>query len=314
MRTWLIVITAALVSALSVVFGGFRVEARSLAAAGGASLLCEGLAWFYRTRRPDPRIAATLSAVAQVLVVSAAAGVMSYTVAARGGPLWDATFASWDKNLGVDWLAYAAMVNNHPWLAWTGGFAYDSFEPQIIFVLIVLGFVGYTRTLVRFCTAFALAAMAVVLISGAMPALGTYPGLGIEPGRFSNILPRDVYTTAAVLAELRRGGLRSFALNEIYGIISFPSFHTVSAILMASAMWRVSWARWPVLALNVIMIAATPVFGGHYVVDVLGGTAIALAASAAARIFERRSTALDAYPNQTGWSRHIAGPKSVSEA
>ena len=93
MRTWRIVAAAALASAPSVVAGDFAVGSRGLAVAAGASLLCAGLALFYRMRRPEPRIAATLSAVARVLVVSAAAGVMSYTVAARGGPLWDGTFA-----------------------------------------------------------------------------------------------------------------------------------------------------------------------------------------------------------------------------
>ena len=284
MRSWTIVAAAVLASALSVVAGGFAVGLRSVAVAGSASLLCWGLAWFYRTRRPEPRIAATLSAVARVLLVSAAAGVMSYTVAARGGPLWDATFADWDRALGLDWLAYAAAVNRLAWLARAGGFAYDSFTVQIVAALLILGFTGRLRELERFCTAFALAAAAVVLVSGLMPALGVYPGLGIAPGRFAAIAPRDVYTNAAVLADLRHGGLRSFGLDEIYGIISFPSFHTVGGVLVATALWRVSWARWPVLALDAAMIAATPVFGGHYMVDVLAGAGVALAAIAAARI------------------------------
>ena len=284
MRTWRIVAAAALASALSVVAGGFAVGPRSLAVAAGASLLCWGLAWFYRVRRPEPRIAPTLSAVAQVLVVSAAAGVLSYTVAARGGPLWDSTFAAWDRALGLDWMAYAAAVNRHPWLAWAGGLAYDSFEFQILAALLVLGFTGHLRDLERFCTAFALAAVAVVLVSGLMPALGVYPGLGIAPDRFAHIAPRDVYSSAVVVAELRHGGLRSFGLDEIYGIIAFPSFHTVGGVLVATALWRVPWARWPVLALDAAMIAATPVLGGHYMVDILAGAGVALAAIAAARI------------------------------
>ena len=296
MRTWLIVIAAALISTLSVVAEGFAVGPRSLAAVGGASLLCEGLAWFYRTRRPDPRIAATLSAVAQVLVVSAAAGVMSYTVAAWGGSLWDATFASWDKALGLDWPVYAALVDGHPVLAWAGGLAYDSFEFQILVALLALGFTGRVRALEEFCTAFALSALAVVLISGAMPALGVYPGLGIPPGQWPNVVPRDVYTSAAIVTELRHGGLRSFSIDEICGVIAFPSFHTVGAVLVAMAMWRVPRLRWPFVVLDGAMIAATPVFGGHYFVDVFGGVSVALAASTAVGALKRRSSAFGAHP------------------
>ena len=289
MENWRIIAVTAVVSASCLAANGFSVEPQGFVFVGLAAVGCEGLAFCYRSCRPDVRLAASLSAVAQMVVLSAAAGALSYVAAARGGPLWDATFASWDQTLGFDWLAYAAAVEAHPALAQLGGLAYDSLKFQLLFVLLALGFSGRTRALGTFVVAYTLAALATVLLSGLMPALGTFPGQNISLNRFPHLAPRDVYESAAAVLDLRGGGLRRFALADIYGIISFPSFHAACGVLIAVALWPVRALRWPVLALDGLMVAATPLCGGHYFVDVLAGAATALAASAAVREMDGRA-------------------------
>ena len=283
MQPWRIVALTAVTAALGLAALGFTVDSRGVAVTVCATLLCEALALYYRAVRPDPRLSASLTAVAQVVVFSAVAGPLSYVAAALGGQLWDATFARWDRCLGVDWLGYAAFVEGHPLFALAGGVAYDSFKLQILLVLLVLGFTGRTRALAEFVVAFALSGAAVVLLSGLMPALGAYPGLGVPPGRFPLIAPRDVYDTAATVVELRRGGARSLSLSDLYGIISFPSFHAAGAVLFCAALWRIPVLRWPAAAWEALMAAATPTHGGHYVVDVLAGGATAATALVVAR-------------------------------
>jgi membrane-associated phospholipid phosphatase len=54
-------------------------------------------------------------------------------------------------------------------------------------------------------------------------------------------------------------------------------------VLYAWALWPARWLR-PILVLaNAAMLAATPIDGGHYFVDLFAGMAIAIAAIAAAR-------------------------------
>ena len=61
-------------------------------------------------------------------------------------------------------------------------------------------------------------------------------------------------------------------------MISFPSFHTANGILFVWALWPFRLLRLPMLVLNFLLIASTPLAGAHYVVDLIGGAAVAFAA------------------------------------
>jgi hypothetical protein len=72
------------------------------------------------------------------------------------------------------------------------------------------------------------------------------------------------------------------------GVLTFPSFHAVSAVLYAWAFWPIRWLRPLALLCNGAMMAATPVGWGHYLVDLLAGIVVAAAAIYAARLIVRR--------------------------
>jgi membrane-associated phospholipid phosphatase len=74
---------------------------------------------------------------------------------------------------------------------------------------------------------------------------------------------------------LRDGSLRHLELFKLAGIVSFPSFHTASGVLYIWALWPVRYFRWAAIATNAWMIAATPLIGAHYVIDVIGGIGVA---------------------------------------
>jgi membrane-associated phospholipid phosphatase len=77
--------------------------------------------------------------------------------------------------------------------------------------------------------------------------------------------------------------LRHLDLFGLGGIVTFPSFHAASAVLYAWALWPVRWMRPIVVLAFTAMLAATPINGGHYLIDIIAGTAIAILAIAAAR-------------------------------
>jgi membrane-associated phospholipid phosphatase len=62
------------------------------------------------------------------------------------------------------------------------------------------------------------------------------------------------------------------------GLISFPSFHTANAILIVWTLWPIHLLRFVLLPLNLLLIASTPLCGAHYVIDIVGGAAVAFAA------------------------------------
>jgi membrane-associated phospholipid phosphatase len=66
----------------------------------------------------------------------------------------------------------------------------------------------------------------------------------------------------------------------VTGIVTFPSFHAASCLLYTWAFWPVRWMRPITLAANGLMLASTPIDGGHYFIDVFAGLALAAAAIA----------------------------------
>jgi len=75
------------------------------------------------------------------------------------------------------------------------------------------------------------------------------------------------------------------------GVIAFPSFHAVLAVLFTYAH-RHSATFAPMAALNAVMLVSIPSEGGHYLVDVFGGIAVAIVAILAVRAVPARARAL----------------------
>jgi membrane-associated phospholipid phosphatase len=99
-----------------------------------------------------------------------------------------------------------------------------------------------------------------------------FPALGVQtPGR-----EVELHT----LIVLRDGNPSAFDLSHLQGLISFPSYHTVLAVLLTHAHRR-SKLLIPIAAINGVMLLSIPPFGGHYLTDMIGGAIVALLAIAA---------------------------------
>jgi membrane-associated phospholipid phosphatase len=75
-----------------------------------------------------------------------------------------------------------------------------------------------------------------------------------------------------------------------FGVVCFPSFHVIWAILGANALWCFKPLRIPVAILSTLIILSTMTSGWHYFVDVLAGLLVAAAAIAASRALSRWHT------------------------
>jgi membrane-associated phospholipid phosphatase len=60
------------------------------------------------------------------------------------------------------------------------------------------------------------------------------------------------------------------------GLIAFPSFHVIWAILLVNACRAKKIFFYPILCFNIILIIATVFLGWHYVTDVISGVILAL--------------------------------------
>jgi hypothetical protein len=201
---------------------------------------------------------------------------LSYIAATCGFPLQDATLQAWDRHLGVDWTELLAFVSSRPELQKVLLVAYSSFALQTVTTVLVLGISGQLTRLRKFIGAFVATTLAIIAISAIYPAAGPWLYLNVKPESANGFLPTSSSSWPVFL------GLRDGTLHTVYGlnsegIVTFPSLHAALGVLFPAALWHVSSIRWLVLALNGLLLLATPAYGSHYVVDVLAGIAIAAA-------------------------------------
>src|SRR4249920_652744 len=115
-----------------------------------------------------------------------------------------------------------------------------------------------------------LALMVTIVISILVPAIGNYQLLGLTPADVPNVNVTAFLLGQHDIPAVRDGSLRDLELLKLAGIVTFPSFHTASAVLYAWAFAPVRFLGPAALVMNTL-IASTPVLGGHYLIDVAAG-------------------------------------------
>ena len=229
-----------------------------------------------RAEAADPKLIFWLGTTAQVILVTAIVGPLSYIANASDWPLQDQTLLFIDRAMGLDPVPIAAFVNNHQWLAKCLDTGYGFIKWPLLAVPIILAMALRLIRLQQFILALNIALAVTIVISVFVPAIGTYYGLNLSPPESFPSINSSVY--AAQLRDillLRDGSLRQLELFKLAGIVSFPSFHAASAALYVWALWPVWGFRYATIGINALMVAATPVIGAHYIIDVFAGVGLA---------------------------------------
>ncbi len=254
------------------------------------AVLAAGTAYYGRVRG-DRRLARLFRAAAEFLLLALSIGSLSYVAAALNRPLWDDVFAAWDSSLGFHWPDWLRLVNEHPRVHVVLAAAYHSMAPQFAIVLVALLAVRNYRATDVYLIAFALSAWICVSVSALMPGLSPLVHFGITPAEYPNISLAVPLEFATHVQALRSGTLQITDLGGAQGLVTFPSFHTSSAVILMLAFWQVPYVRWLGVLVNGTMLLAIPVEGSHYIVDVIAGIAVGLGAWKAAMVLRPLRTA-----------------------
>ena len=245
-------------------------------------------ATYYQRVRKDRRLARLFRSAAELLLLALSIGSLSYVSAALNRPLWDDVFAAWDHSLGFHWPDWLRRVNDHPNVHVVLAIAYHSMTPQLALALVALLAVRNYRATDVYLIAFALSAWICVTVSAFMPGLSPLVHFGVTPAEYPNIILAVPLEFANQVQALRSGALHITDLGGAQGLVTFPSFHTSSAVILMLAFWQVPYVRWLGLLVNGTMLLAIPVEGSHYIVDVIAGIAVGLGSwqvAKAARVF-----------------------------
>jgi membrane-associated phospholipid phosphatase len=125
---------------------------------------------------------------------------------------------------------------------------------------------------------------------------------------------------ARELVRLLHEGAGMISPRDAKGLIGFPSYHAVLALLVTWYARKLAFLRWPALLLNSAVLLATPIQGGHHLVDVLAAFPVAavvifLAEKAAqAKHLVNNMPKFTLTPVPQGFLRITAEQKDESEA
>jgi hypothetical protein len=230
---------------------------------------------FYIRVRKSPHLAAMLWGAAFLIGFSAAMNLLNYFLLTVAGPRIDVLLAHIDAALGIDWPAMVTAMTAHRIANLVLLVAYGSSMPQILLLLGCLGWKERSADIYEFCLALAISAMITVGFWAVFPSIGAFTIYELPAGVYRQLHLMNDSRYAHDLIGLLTNGPGRISPYELKGLIAFPSFHTIMAVLV---VWYVRSFRGIVLALlawNAVVLASIPIHGGHHVIDIPAGIAVA---------------------------------------
>ena len=242
------------------------------------ALAAEGvcLRHLYWTRR-----IATFCKAAAVMIAGTFAGAAVAMVALRSGaPMADTALESVDSAFGLHAQLFVAWIATWKVSLAPLRFLYNSAFPEAALSLLLLSLFGRQFEAWRLTFLFIITLLTCALISFAVPAYGSF--VHAAPATVKALPPGAGTFWWDGLNHCRSADVAVVGINDLGGVIAFPSFHTIIACLTMQAWFWNRWARLPVMFWNAAMLFTTLPIGGHYFVDLIAGAAVWLAWSAVA--------------------------------
>lgn len=252
---------------------------------------CTGLAALLRWR-DSPRLAAAIEGCALLIAASMAVACLTLLLATIGYPYRDAELQAADELLFpfLSWPDLAHSLAGQAELTAAMCRIYLTLLWQPFVLVAALAAANKIQLLWRFLHAWALALIACAAIFALVPAETAYVHYGFTPADLPHLAVNAGWWPAEILDQLRAGQLRELGTAKISGLITFPSFHTAAAVLLAWGFRQIPVVGVLFVLLNIAMIATVPLIGSHYFVDVLGGGIVALVAIAGSRAADAASS------------------------
>ena len=182
-------------------------------------------------------------------------------------PLRDDLFAAIDEHIGVR-VPEIVTWASHDWFGRLLNHTYGT----LVWMLVASILAPALSRKLDYARGFIEANLIAFAIS--IPLFALFPAIG----------PWSHYHFAASASQtMCQNQLMDLRVSPLYtlgsqgaGIICFPSFHVIWAILSARALWGFRLLRIPIMLLSGMIILSTVTTGWHYFADVLGGLIVAV--------------------------------------
>lgn len=209
-----------------------------------------------------------IEGVSLFALVSLLGAIASYPLAVGHHGFVDGELERIDLRLHFQWIRWYTFVATHAWLQVTERLAYLSIFVTPALLIAHFACTGRRADIRLFTATYWVAVLITLALFPLFPAAGPFATLwhGQPP-----YVPLSALYQDQVIGALRNHSLRSIDLGALHGLVCAPSFHAASAVIYSATALRIAPIRWPMVALNILMLTATPVEGTHYLIDLLGG-------------------------------------------
>jgi membrane-associated phospholipid phosphatase len=251
-----------------------------------------GVGMTYHVIGRDTKIETMCIETAFLVSFSLAAATLSYLLITLNFPLIDDLLVRWDAAFGFDWVEYVAFVNERPWLGTLFSVVYATSLIQVAMAVVILSLVGRINRVREMMWALMISGLGCIIFAGFFPSAGALGHFQPAADFYLQNRPMVDLEYKQSFFDLRNGLETVMHADDIKGLVAFPSYHVSMSVLIVAAFRSTRYLFWPMLVLNTIIVAATPIDGGHHMVDAIGGFILA-AASVYAAIWLRRRFGFD---------------------
>lgn len=222
------------------------------------------------------RITCAGMALLFVLLTQPALRIFNHLLMTLPLPLADGLLASWDEALGFQWLGYAKFFAGQKIVLAVMNHAYTYFYIGVLVVALEAALVGHFFRCRELLALTFVSAVTASLISCLFPARAAMDRYADEALRLQFSSNAGIFHIRQLMS-LRGADPITLHSSALTGLSTFPSFHTAAGILIVYACRGNSFRLAVGATYSTIMIASTPLFGGHYFVDLIAGTILAIA-------------------------------------
>jgi membrane-associated phospholipid phosphatase len=172
-----------------------------------------------------------------------------------------------DLAFGLNTLTLLQWMHQEPFLRKVMWFSYQTLVIELFCIPFVLAALNARQALRVFLNA--------VLFSSFIGGMIYY--------FFPTIAPAGILHSPYFIQDQKNVGMHFYQLHHYLkitalngGLIAFPSFHVVWAVLLTYATYQYKIIFYPLMVFNALLIVSTVVLGWHYGVDVIAGAIVAV--------------------------------------
>ncbi|APE28943.1 hypothetical protein BMF35_a2114 [Aurantiacibacter gangjinensis] len=231
---------------------------------------------------PGSKLAGLIETLCIFAMLSLFAALAASVLAIGGGAYIDDTLVALDKALFpfFDWRSFTLNLPEYPRLYTALSYIYASLNWQPFAFLVLVLFFGSLRDMEGLVSVWALGMAGCILPFHFLPAKSPYIHYGISREDMPGSLVALPWDFLPKFEGMRSGAIDSIGMDNLTGMVTIPSFHACAAVLLSWCWWRFRLLRWPFVLLNIGMALAAVPIGGHYVIDIVAGAAVAIVAIA----------------------------------